>query len=57
MATETARERRRRISRRATRPKVPEMMYTWVWSDTLLPCNEERVIRAIMSNVAIMQIF
>ena len=49
MATETARERRRRISRSATRPKVPEMMYTWVWSDTLLPCNEERLMRAIMS--------
>lgn len=47
MATETASESRRRISRRATRPKVPEMMYTWVWSDTLLPCKAEKVMRAI----------
>ena len=44
MATETASERRRRISRKETRPKVPEMMYTWVWSDTLLPWKEEKFI-------------
>ena len=63
LATETARESRSRINSRATRPKVPEMMYTWVWSETLLPWKEESVIRSVISNnvsvkcVAIMQIF
>lgn len=62
LATETARERRSKISSSATRPKVPEMMYTWVWRETLLPWKQERDIRAVISSnvsvecVAIMQI-
>ena len=48
LATETARESRSRISRSATRPKVPEIMYTWVWSETLLPWKQESVVRSVI---------